>query len=376
MSYKISTEEGNVLNSGSYTKHECVKNDLLKRIDSGEFSDSGKVPSENELCREYSISIITARKVLWDLTYTGRIVRIRGKGSFLTEHLDAHVINNAVRSSKGIISLILNSYDKPDKPIMEIIRGVQKALSRRGYAMTIECSNRNAKTEAEILERIVHDKAEGVLVFSTDPEGNVSHFISLDEAGIPFVMLDRDLKSYPCTMVASYNFDGMYKMTEHLIGLGHRNIAYLANELPTSVHEDRFSGYQMALMRHKIEFNEKICFTDICPQKHLLPDLIRENKISAIICINDHFALEIFDYLRKQGFFIPEDVSITGFDDMTTAEFAGLTTARQKFCDIGALAAERLLDLIEKKANHSHTLLPVDIIVRESTGAPKEQSGD
>lgn len=362
------------MRNSSYTKYEYVKNDLLRRIDSGEFADSGQVPSENKLCKDYSVSVITARKVLGDLTHAGRIVRIRGKGSFLTEHLDAHIKSKTIRSSKGIIPLILTSYEKSDKPIMEIIRGVQKTLSAHGYAMTIECSNRNSQMEAEILERTAHDNVEGVLIFSTDPEGNVSHLISLDEAGIPFVMLDRDLKSYPCTMVASYNFDGMYKMTEHLINLGHKKIAYLANELPTSVHEERFAGYKMALQRHHIECNEKICFTENYPQRHLLPDLIRKNEISAVICINDHFALETFDYLRKQGFTIPEDVSITGFDDMTAAGFVGLTTARQQFCEIGALAAEKLLQLIQQQTNHSHTLLPVDIVVRESTGIPREQS--
>ncbi len=351
----------------SNTKHEFVKRDIIRRIDGGEFSESGRVPSENELSKSYGVSVITARKALENLVMGGRIVRIKGKGSFLTEK-GAHV---AARRKKqtglGTVSLLLTSYEESDSSLMSIMRGAHSVLSDNGYTMTVEYSERGSHSEPQILERALNEKVAGVMVFAADSGADLSKLIVMEQSGIPFVMLDRGLKNHPCTLVASYHFDGMFKMVGYLAELGHRKIAYVSDGIFSNEQEDRLLGYKMALERRGIAYSSEIVFLENYPQTHLLPALIAERRITAIASVNDRAALNIAACLKKEGIRIPQDVSLTGFDDSALSSYADLTTARQAFYEIGALGAKKLIEKIQKGLGNSQTYLPVELVVRGST---------
>lgn len=349
-----------------YTKYDYVRNELERRIDSGEFSTDGRIPSENELSRAYSVSVITARKALSELVVAGRIVRIKGKGSFVA---GAVAQQNTTPSGKGIVSLLLLSYDEDDSQFASIVGGVHHFLAQNGYTMTIECSNRNLAMEGEIIARCIRDKISGMILFSTDPEGSIENLIRLEQAGIPFVMLDRMPLSLPVTTVSSYHFDGMYRIARHLTALGHRRIIFFSEEIDTNVHRERMHGFQTALERRGAPFLPALCLTGNYPQLHLLDALIAEHGATAVACINDHAALSVIDHLRARGYDIPGDISVTGFDDSERSRYSDLTTVRQQFREIGRLGAQRLLERIDGTSGHSCSQLAVELIVRGSTGA-------
>lgn len=358
------------MNEQTYdTKFQNVINELLRRIANGEFASNGRIPSENEISKTYGVSVITSRRALNDLVASGQIVRIKGKGSFLADSVSAATQQETPPTNRGVVSLILISYEESDLSFMSIIRGANKALLESGYSLTIECSNRNSQTESEILKRCLRDKVSGVLILSVDPMLNRQELIALERAEIPFVLLDRDLKDYPCTMISSYNFSGMFQMTEYLIRNGHKQIAYLANEKVTSVHEERQSGYQSAMRQNGLVPSEDFCLTSEASQLHMIPSLIRNKGVTAVVCVNDVTAYNLVTYLRENNIRVPEDVSVTGVDNGELSQRLDLTTMQQHFYEMGSLAAQKLLDLREGKTGHSHTLLPVDLIIRSSTKA-------
>jgi len=357
----------------STTKYAFLKSELLRRMEAGEFAADGCIPSENELSRAYGVSVMTVRRALSDLVHEEKIIRVRGKGSFvLQKSCPPTAKPNTVTAGKGIVPMILLSYDQGDSSIISIIGGAQTYLSGIGYSMTIECGNSDSATEVEILDRCIRDRVTGVLLFSTDPGSSAEKLAEMTRAGIPFVMLDRSTDDFPCTTVASYNFDGTYRIAQHLLENGHRRIAYMAADRLTSVHAERFQGYAAALRRQGVELLEELCLASEKPDFDLLTQRIHTHHVTAVVCLNDRLAINVMNALRERGLRVPEDISVTGFDDSESGRWANLTTVRQPFREIGRLSAEKLLELADGKTGHSRTYLPVEIVVRGSTGPARE----
>lgn len=358
----------------SNTKYTLVKRDLLRKIAEGAYDADGCLPSENELCGLYGVSVITARKALTDLAHEGRVVRIRGKGTFLSNHPSAQgrAIGQA-QATKGIVPMILLSYDQGDSSILSIIGGAQICLSGMGYSMSIECGHGDAAAEAAILDRCIRDRVQGVLLFSSDPEACTEKLADMVRLGIPFVLLDRYTDAFPCTVVASYNFDGAYRITRGLIEKGHRRIAYISRDLTTTVHKERMDGYRAAMCQFGGECIDALCITSREADLELLVGRIQSYGATAVVCINDRLAISVIDALAAQGLSVPGDVSVTGFDDSEIGRFANLTTVRQPFAEIGRLSAEKLIGLASGSIGHSRTFLPIEIIERGSTGPARER---
>jgi DNA-binding LacI/PurR family transcriptional regulator len=335
-------------------------------MEQGEFLPTGKIPSENELCRIYSVSILTARRALSDLVYSGKIVRIKGKGSFVAP-LKQDPFFAAKSVPTGIISLVLLSYEPSDSSILDIIKGAQGYISTHGYSMTVECSNQDAQKEAEIIDKCIKNGVDGLLMFSTDPYANKDKFTALLASGVPLVMLDRATVDFPCTLVCSYHKDGMFQIVRHLIQKGHQNIAFITADMFTSVHAERLAGYKAALEQNSIPFREDLCLLNEEFEFSALERLIKNRGVTAVACINDRTGIAVRQYLLNQGFRIPEDVSVTGFDDNEGARYAGLTTVKQHFREIGETGAQKLLEQIQNGAGCSQIFFPVELVIRGST---------
>jgi DNA-binding LacI/PurR family transcriptional regulator len=365
-------------------------------MDRGEFIPTGRIPSENELSRDYHVSVMTVRKALSELVHQEKIFRVQGKGSFVNGVAAGGKNANGIRAGDsnagssyaavsraakpgaapgGIIPLIIFCCDDWDNSFMNIVRGAQTCFSGRGYSMTIECNQEDAQTEAVLLERCIHSGVAGVLIYSINPAANAGKIMAMEEAGIPVVMVDRGLEDFPCTLVSSHNFDGLYRITTYLIGLGHRSIAYFANEVPTSVHAERLRGFKAAFTRQGLEYREELCATAPAIQMEVLEEMISKHGVTAVACISDRVAAQVSDYLQARGCRIPEDISVTGFDDNELGRYANLTTMRQNFRRIGEVSAEKLLERVSQGAGCSQTMLPVELVIRGSTGPARAQGG-
>ena len=350
----------------SVPKYVHLQNELRRMMVQGELLPAGRIPSENELCRIYGISILTARRALADLVYSGEIIRIRGKGSFVAP---VKKEKSPVKpASSSIISLILLSYEPSDSSIIDIIKGAQDYISTHGYSMTIECSNRDVQKEAEIIDKCIRNGVDGILMFSTDPDGNRAKLAAISSSGIPMVMLDRSAEGFPCTLVCSYHMDGMYRITRYLIQKGHSKIAFITADIFTSVHAERLAGYKVALEQNSIPFREDFCLLNKEFDFSILESLIKNHSITAVACINDSVGIKVKDYLLEREFRVPEDVSVTGFDDNESSRYADLTTVKQRFQEIGETGAQKLLEQIRDGSGCSRVFFPVELVIRGSSG--------
>ncbi|MCW3060160.1 MAG: LacI family transcriptional regulator [Capsulimonas sp.] len=174
------------------------------------------------------------------------------------------------------------------------------------------------------------------------------------------------------------NIGAMHAVVEHLVSVGRRRIGYVG-PLHDSDHIDRYQGFSEAMTAVGLEWDpspmEFACRSaDLLTQEVVERQLHRmiqtAEKLDAIVLPNDWLAARTVEALGKRGFRVPEDVAITGFDDVPEAMHiaGGLTTVRQPFHRIGQVAVERLVAMIEgAPLSECRISLPAELIVRAST---------
>jgi DNA-binding LacI/PurR family transcriptional regulator len=158
-------------------------------------------------------------------------------------------------------------------------------------------------------------------------------------------------------------------VVQHLIEQGHRQILYLGPDTPRSDFNQRLEGYITAATAARLKARHMTINLDALPTK--LFKEIKRGKITAIACAHDAYALRVQSLLLEAGYRVPEDISLTGVDDVPRAAEAGLTTIRLSGVAVGRLAVETVVALIRGATGESvHHVVPVELVKRESVAPP------
>ena len=355
-------------NTEGIPKYLVVKQELLSAIKAGKYPPSSMIPSENQISKLFQVSVITARKALQELVNAGVVYRIKGKGSFVQakEEISEHLTGPPEHKMR-IITLVLLSYEASDSSTMRIIEGIQSILSKHNYNLTIECSNNNIQNEALVLEKCIANRVDGVLLFSVNPEANIKALKKLLQAHIPFILLDRGVSQLPVSLVTSYNLSGGYLITRHLMEMGHKKLLFAGNEIELETEYQRYKGFSMAL--NELDVSECSSINHVLDNMEKLLERIREDGYTAVVCVNDKCAVKVMKTLKKAGYHVPEDISVTGFDNADFGKYISpaLTTIEQPFGEMGQIAAQKLINQIEGIAlGPSQEILPVKLVIRQS----------
>jgi len=169
------------------------------------------------------------------------------------------------------------------------------------------------------------------------------------------------------------NQDGTRAVTEHLIELGHRRIAYIGDQFGYQSDTERHAGYKEALDAARIPaLQELVVRGDGKPEAAMqaMETLFAlDNPPTAVCCYNDMTALGAMRTIRMHGLRVPEDISIAGFDDLFVATYTDppLTTVRQPMRRMGQLAMDNLIKLMSGEESVVRIKVKAELIVREST---------
>jgi DNA-binding LacI/PurR family transcriptional regulator len=180
------------------------------------------------------------------------------------------------------------------------------------------------------------------------------------------------------------NFGGRYRAAEHLVMLGHREIAFIyhpnANFNTTAVR-DRYLGYRKALADYHIEFQEDwlvpiedrlSLLNDEEPLMEYIRFLNRQNRPVAVFAVNDTTAMSLLAAAARAGVTIPDQLAVVGFDNLKMATHLqySLTTIGQPLTELGVRSAYLLIEQIEGRLkNPEQVVIPTNLIIRESCGA-------
>jgi DNA-binding LacI/PurR family transcriptional regulator len=176
--------------------------------------------------------------------------------------------------------------------------------------------------------------------------------------------------------VASNNLESTQLAVEHLIGLGHRKIAFIQGPESTPTSNRRLAGYRQAMESAGLPIlNDLVVAGDFTHKGGFLAmkELLgRKARPTAVACANDLSALGALEAAKQMGCSIPQDLSIIGFDDIDEAALASppLTTVRLSPRHIGKMAAETLIGRIKGRQEPTRVLVEGMLVIRQSTAAP------
>ena len=237
--------------------------------------------------------------------------------------------------------------------------------------------------ELRAYERMVMERrVDGLLVISTRPQDE--RIIYLAEQGFPFVAFGRSDLTVDFPSLDVDGEAGMHRLTQHLIDLGHRRIAYISAPFDLMYAYHRLEGYKKALAANGISFDETLMAVgDLTEEsgRSLAHDFLTWGEAmrpTVIIACNDWMASGAINAARELGLTVGRDVAVTGFDDVPLARHVvpQLTTVRQPAYEAGWLVCEMLIQLLQGEAmERRHVILQPQLIVRESCGAATSQPG-
>ncbi|MGC7100875.1 LacI family DNA-binding transcriptional regulator [Amycolatopsis lurida] len=247
--------------------------------------------------------------------------------------------------------------------------GVEHAAREAGYGISIaSVSDPRRDSIAAAVESLRRQAVEGVVVIA--PHVVAKPALRAVPGGVPMVAVaDTDRASIPVISVDQR--DGARQVTEHLLGLGHRTVWHVAGPADWLEARAREQAWRRTLKRHDAE-PPPVLRGDWSPRSGYEAgrELARERGITAVFVANDQMALGLLRAFAEAGRSVPGEVHVAGFDDVPEAAFFNppLSTVRQDFIEVGRRTFGLLQEQIEGAAPPARSLVPAELVVRESTG--------
>jgi LacI family transcriptional regulator len=255
----------------------------------------------------------------------------------------------------------------------EVIRGIDLVAQRHGYHMLVSSSH----SEHEALEAALgamRGRVDGLIVMSPDLDQRT---LRSSLAACPAVVLLNCAASTPgFDAIKIDNVGGALAMTKHLLGMGHRRIAFICGAAGNVDAEERRRGYRAAMRGAKIERDPRLevdgDFTEAGGYRAAQMLLTLSERSTAIFAANDSMAIGALCALRDAGVRVPEEIAVTGFDDIPIAQYTSppLTSVHVPILDLGERATERLVESLssDRRRRRSCEVLPTALVVRQSCG--------
>jgi LacI family transcriptional regulator len=266
--------------------------------------------------------------------------------------------------------------DLTNPAVPPLVRAVQHTLEKEGYVTVLADadSDSNPETERAILERLRARQVDGLILATALLKSEI--VTACQEWNLPFVLMNRTVSDPSVTSVVNNDVQGVHLVVDHLVQLGHRKVAYVGGPLNTSTGRARRQGFIAALKAYRLKAREELVVdcSSFTVQAGLATtrELLRTSKHSftAIVSANDLLALGIYDALAEAGLACPDDISVTGYNDMPFADRFNppVTTLRIDYGQMGVQASQLLLrKMRDPDAQISSVRLEPLLVVRGST---------
>lgn len=285
----------------------------------------------------------------------------------------AKYLSKGSSNNVGILSFFGTSITPFKHPLFtDILDHFQSEMNKNKYDLLF-VSRMVVGKSATFYKNCISRHVDGVLMFGEMANEEMKEVI---ESDIPSVGFDYVGDKMPGVYSDNYNL--MFRLTEHLIRLGHKNIVYIAGDI-NPITAGRVEGFKGALSKHGVKFyNDMVIqskYVDFEDIELITADLLkRKYAPTAIMYPDDYSASRAISILNQKGYRCPEDISITGFDGIEIGQIIKprLTTAKQDTKKIGTMLAKKLIAMMNnKKSPIESTEIPGTIIIGDSTGDVK-----
>lgn len=283
------------------------------------------------------------------------------------------------RNKQSVLVLMPNIRSQTQDSLYwgKIVDGISLALDQEDLGMVIVSEHR-ADNFVNILN------PNGLLGLIGVGQISTSLLLEVHRIGLPMVLIDHEDPLIPSDTVFANNIDSMSRLSNHLIGMGHKLIHFVGNIRYSRSFRDRWIGFRSALEENGMMLpagdDEMLLLEEIDDEamKGQFGSWAAKRKKAktlptAVVCANDRIALAVSDALKEEGYAIPGDISVTGFDNIEDAARGEtpLTTIHVPKEAMGRAAVEKLLDRIQNpSAPLEKILIAADIVHRDSVAGP------
>lgn len=283
------------------------------------------------------------------------------------------IARSMVTKKTNTVAIVLPDICNPFFP--ELARGAEDYCNSTGYSLFLCNSDGITQKEVEYVKCLKNQYVDGIMFTTQNTVEYADFFSEFHKENYPFVLIERyvDEKIAPL-QVRVDNYGGVRKAVIHLYDNGHRNIAMIAGPTSTTNAVHRLKAYQDTIKELGLEFDESLIVygdykvkSGYSAAKALVQN--RRYDFTAIIASNDLLAFGVCDAIRDSGLSVPDDISVIGFDDISLSRLYSpkLSTVRIPSFQMGALAAEMLIDKIQNKHTQERIItLDSELIYRES----------
>jgi LacI family transcriptional regulator len=272
----------------------------------------------------------------------------------------------------GTIALVLP--DPQNLAWGETLRGVERAAAERGYVVVVADAHGPTLDARQLTQFVLEGRMDGLLVaFATVVDELVAQIAS---RGLPLVPIN----SRSAIVDGSVTMDDALACglaVDHLVGLGHRRIGFLAGRADTDVGRRREAGYRDAMARHGLTVEPGWVIPGDYTERQAAISaemaLAGDDRPSAVFAVNLPSALGVRAAARARGLRIPDDLSIVTMDDHPILEHTDppLTAIRLPMAEMGMLGARMLIDAVGgEPIAHVRTSEPPVLVARRSTAPP------
>ncbi len=265
--------------------------------------------------------------------------------------MGARILSEKRSKIIGVICTFMNVKDNSlkDPFTAELLGVIENEIRKNGYYMMLYASNK-----PEEIKNLVSTWSVDGLIFAGINEKTYNNLRKISKK--PVVVIDGYYKNDDFYNVGTNDEEGGYIITKYLIDKGHKNIIFVdetnkkGNSIKT-VDGERLKGFKRALKEIGIKYttNNHVYIDPLNKEKSF--DEIKNKNSTAVVCSSDNIAFEVINGLKKRNICVPENISVTGFDDVYLSSLSSpaLTTINQNINEKGEKAVRMLINIIEEK---------------------------
>lgn len=329
-----------------------------------------------DVARLAGVAPITVSRVINKAGYISDETRLRVEAAIAELHYIPNTLSRSLRSKKtNMVALIVSDITNPFWTTLT--RGVEDVCSEHKLHVILCNTDENEEKLGEYVDLLRQKQMDGFIVVPTGESGALLQ--SLQNQGVPLVVLDRVLPDLQADTVRCDSESGAYELTQYLIALGHRRIAMISGSHHISTGQDRVMGYKRALQDAGLPIdNALISYGEFKSDSgyertmHVMRN--SSDRPTALFAGSNFIALGAVKALDELGLHIPNDISVVSFDDLPDLFRPFLTVVVQAPYELGSQAARLLFERMSDPAEiiePREVLVPLQMIIRQSC-APRE----
>ena len=363
----------------SRPKHEIIHEDLARSIGDGTLVPGAQLPTEAVLVDTYEASRPTVTRVMQRLVLEGLVERRAGAGTFVRRAASAKLF--------GLLIPGLGETEIFEPICGQMARDAQSHQHTLLWGDATDQATTDAGTRAVALARDYVTRRVGGVFFAPLELTNDKEVINaevieiLDAAGIPVVLLDRDIVRHPQRsrhdLVAIDHRRAAHLLVSHLVDQGVKEISFVARPLSAPSVVLRIAGYSDALREAGIDPSPRDVHFGDPSDSEFVRCVLDTDKTRAIICGNDATAARLMHTLDELGVIVPDDIRVAGFDDVRYANLlrVPLTTIHQPCRAIGSAAVQAMVERLTNPGLPARDiLLDSRLVVRRSTMGRRDKA--